>query len=109
MGILTYGLESVPLDLDATGVIRRVGSNVCNVAVDDRIFALAPDGCIADRLVLPSSLAVRLPNDLTFEDGAAMPCYFATVINSLLNIGGLTKGQVQLLCSNYNQAQSNPI
>ena len=109
MGILSDGRESVPLGLDTTGVIRRVGSNVRNVAVGDRIFALAPHGCIVDKLVLPSSLAVRLPDDLTFEDAATMPCCFATSIHSLLNTGGLMKGQVRLLCSNFNQAQPSPI
>ena len=96
MGVLKYGpaSEGVPLGIDTTGVIRRVGPNVRNVAVGDRIFALAPHGCITDRLVLPNSLAVKLPDDLTFEDAATMPCCFATAIYSLLNVGGMTKGQV---------------
>ena len=42
MGILKQGPEGVPLGLDTTGVIRRVGANVSNVAIGDRIFALAP-------------------------------------------------------------------
>ena len=98
MGILRYGpaSEGVPLGIDTTGVIRRAGPNVSNVAVGDRIFALAPHGCITDRLVLPSSLAVRLPDDLTFDDAATMPCCFATAIYSLLNVGGMMKGQVNL-------------
>ena len=97
MGTLKYGpaREGVPLGIDTTGVIRRVGPNVSNVAVGDRIFALAPQGCITDRLVLPSSLAVKLPYDLTFEDAATMPCCFATAIHSLLNVGGMMKGQVK--------------
>ncbi len=96
MGILRYGLESVPLGIDTAGVIRKVGSNVRNVAVGDRIFALAPHGCITSRLVLPSSLAVKLPDDLSFEDAATMPCCFATAIHSLLDVGGMVKGQVSL-------------
>ncbi len=94
MGILKYGLEDVPLGIDTAGTIRRVGSNVRNITVGDRIFALAPHGCITDRLVLPSSLAVKLPNDLDFEDAASMPCCFATAIYSLLDVGGMGKGQV---------------
>ena len=94
MGILRYGLEGVPLGIDTTGVIRRVGSNVRNVAVGDRVFALAPHGCITDRLFLPCLLAVKLPDDLVFEDAATMPCCFATAIHSLLNVGGMIKGHV---------------
>lgn len=98
MGILKYSpaSEGVSLGIDTTGVIRRVGPNVSNVAVGDRVFALAPHGCITDRLVLPSSLAVKLPYDLTFEDAATMPCCFATAIYSLLNVGGMMKGQVNV-------------
>ena len=94
MGILEGDPEGVPLGIETTGVIRRVGAKVSNVAVGDRIFALAPRGCITDRLVLPSSLAVKLPDDLSFEDAATMPCCFATAIQSLLVVGRMTEGQV---------------
>lgn len=97
MGILRYdpASEGVPLGIDTTGVIRRVGLNVSNVAVGDRIFALASHGCITDRLILSSSLAIKLPYDLTFEDAATMPCCFATAIYSLLNVGEIMKEQVK--------------
>lgn len=94
MGILRYGLDNVPLGIDAAGTIRRTGSNVDNVAIGDRIFALAPYGCITDRLVLPMQLAVKIPDDLSFGDAATMPCCFATAIYSLLDVGRLKKGQV---------------
>ena len=94
MGVIRYGLEGVPLGIDTTGVIRRVGSNVRNVTVGDRVFALAPHGCITDRLFLPCSLAIKLPDNLTFEDAATMPCCFATAIHSLLNVGRMVKGHV---------------
>lgn len=96
MGSLSYGLEGVPLGKDTTGVIRRVGPDVRNVEVGDRVFGLAPHGSITDRLVLPSSLAVKIPDDLTFEDAATMPCCFATAIHSLLNVGAMMKGQVSV-------------
>ena len=94
MGILKSDLEGVTLGVDTTGVIRRVGAKVSNVAVGDRIFALAPRGCIIDRLVLPSSLVIKLPDDLTFEEAATMPCCFVTAIHSLLIVGGITEGTV---------------
>ena len=94
MGILRYGLDNVPLGIDAAGTIRRTGSNVNNVAIGDRIFALAPYGCVTDRLILPMQLAVKIPDDLSFGDAATMPCCFATAIYSLLDVGRLRKGQV---------------
>ena len=83
--------KGVPLGLDTTAIIRRVGPNVSNVVIGDRIFALAPHGCITDMLVLPASLTVKLPDLLSFEDAATIPCYVATAIHSLLNVGGMTK------------------
>ena len=91
-----YGLEGVPLAVDITGVIRRVGTGVRSVIVGDRIFALTSRGSITDRVVLPSSLAVKLPDTLSFEDAATMPCCFTTAIHCLLNVGGLVKGQVSV-------------
>ncbi|KAL8789470.1 MAG: hypothetical protein Q9195_006795 [Heterodermia aff. obscurata] len=105
MGILRYGLDNVPLGIDAAGTIRRIGSNVDNVAIGDRIFALAPYGCITDRLILPMQLAVKIPNDLSFGDAATMPCCFATAIYSLLDVGRLKKGQAFVTVGNDAKAK----
>ena len=107
MESLSHSLGGAPLGKDTTGVIRRIGSNVRNVEVGDRIFGLAPRGSITDRLILPSSLAVKLPEDLTFEDAATMPCCFATAIHSLLNVGRITKGQVRLRLLTHQSDQNS--
>ena len=101
MGILRYGLDNVPLGIDAAGTIRRTGSSVNNVAIGDRIFALAPYGCITDRLFLPMQLAVKIPDSLSFEDAATMPCCFASAIHSLLEVGQMRKGQVSDTSSDF--------
>ena len=96
MGILQSDPNDMLLGIDAAGIIGRVGANVHNVKTGDRVFAVAPNGCITDRLLIPSSLVVKIPDDMTFEDAATMPCCFATAIHSLLTVGTMRKGQVRL-------------
>ena len=94
MGIIPSGLGDVHLGQETAGVIRRVGSAVLDLAVGDRIFALA-DGCLRTRMTLPASLCVRIPHSLSFEEAATMPACFATVLHSLVNLGQLAKDQVK--------------
>jgi NADPH:quinone reductase-like Zn-dependent oxidoreductase len=94
MGILDSGPEGPELGLEIAGHVRRVGKSVQNVAVGDRVVALAPHGCITTNCVLPAAVCVRIPAKMSFEEAATMPICFATAIKSLLELGQLEKGQV---------------
>ncbi|OCL02964.1 putative polyketide synthase [Glonium stellatum] len=99
MGIISPDTNNVPLGVELAGIIRRVGPDVRNFIPGDRILALAPDGCMTTDLILPAPLAVKIPDSLSLEDAATMPACFATVIESLLNVGRLEKGQSVLIHS----------
>jgi NADPH:quinone reductase-like Zn-dependent oxidoreductase len=99
MGILRAGKDEIPLGLEVAGVIRRVGSTVRNVLVGDRVVAMPPSACAKTAVVVPSSLVQRIPDNLTFEDAATMPICYSTVIESLINLGQLDKGQSVLIHS----------
>ncbi len=96
MGIISSGSANVDLGLETSGLVCRVGPNVDNVAIGDRVFALAPHGCITTNPVLPASLCVKIPASMSFEEAATMPICFATSIQSLINVGQLEKGQVSV-------------
>lgn len=104
MGILPSGFNSVPLGQEASGVVRRVGSNVKILAVGDRVYALAPNGSLRTNSIVPASLCVKIPDSMTFEEAATMPVCFATALQSLVDVGQLEKGQVRIITSSY----SNP-
>jgi NADPH:quinone reductase-like Zn-dependent oxidoreductase len=97
LGLIPSPTKTIALGMEVSGVVRRAGSCVTNVSVGDRICALGKAGLFASVIVIQSSLAVKIPDDLSFEDAATMPACFATVIRSLVDVGQLEKDQVSAL------------
>ena len=62
MGVLQLGFGSFPLGQELSGVVRRVGSNVQNVATGDRVFALAPSGSLKTNSIVPAPLCFKIPD-----------------------------------------------
>ncbi|KJZ78545.1 hypothetical protein HIM_01936 [Hirsutella minnesotensis 3608] len=96
MGIIevsppTFGYE-------ATGIVRRVGPKAGKLRVGDTV-ALIGFKVFASTVTTTEKLCERLPDELDFTSGASMPLVFATAIYSLINIGGLEKGQSVLIHS----------
>ena len=100
MGLVNSNFGDVKsgiLGLEASGVVRRIGPDVKSVKIGDRVVVLG-SGTFTTQLITSAKLCVKIPDDLGFEDAATMPCTYATVIHSLIEIGRLQKGQVSLRC-----------
>ena len=93
MGVVDGTKDGV--GLEGSGVIRQVGANVNDLKIGDRVL-VSEHGCFSTRLVTSSKLCAKIPDDLSFEEAATMPCVYSTVIYSLLTIGRLEKGQVRV-------------
>lgn len=94
MGVLKFGSKSVPLGLELTGIVTRIGAEVTNVAIGDRVCAVAVEGCFSTRTILLDDLVVPIPDNLSYEEGATMPACYTTAVQALLEVGQLTLGQV---------------
>lgn len=99
MGILRTEKNEIPLGLEVAGIVRQVGPDVRDISIGDRVFAMPPIACAKSAVVVPSTLVERIPDNLTFEDAATMPICYSTVIESLINLGQLEKGQSVLIHS----------
>jgi len=71
------GLYPVPLPsgigLEGAGVVEAVGAGVTEVAVGDRVaYAGGPLGAYAEVRNIPADRLVKLPDAISFEQGAAM-------------------------------------
>lgn len=110
-------LPLVPVS-DGAGVVAAVGEGVTRVKVGDRVagnFAQrwidgqptraklsgslgGPlDGMLAELVVLDEEGVVHLPDHLTYEEAATLPCAGLTAWNCLINQGRLKTGEVVLL------------
>ncbi|KAE8306529.1 hypothetical protein BDV41DRAFT_585593 [Aspergillus transmontanensis] len=86
------------LGLEASGVIRRVGSNVSNVKVDDKVLVLGL-GLLRSSAVMPAELCLRFPDSLSLEEASTMLTAYLTVIYSLLHRTVLDRGNSILIHS----------
>lgn len=71
------GLYALPMPLqlgmEASGVIEAVGEGVTHLQVGDRAaYASAPPGSYCDVRVMPAMCVCKLPDEISFETGAAM-------------------------------------
>ncbi|KAI2827547.1 hypothetical protein CBS147345_6499 [Aspergillus niger] len=98
--LVAMGLIGNPndMDLEATGVVRRVASDVTDLVPGDHVGALG-NGLFCNRAVLPREALSKLPESLALEDGAAMLTVYCTAIYSLMLVGNLQKGQSVLIHS----------
>ncbi|KUL87848.1 hypothetical protein ZTR_03150 [Talaromyces verruculosus] len=72
---------SSPLGLEGAGYITKVGSNVKNVRVGDRVMTI---GCetvgMATIIQRPAIICIKIPDQLTDEEAATMPVVYVTVL-----------------------------
>jgi len=110
-------LPLVPLS-DGAGEVTAVGPAVTRVKVGERVAGIfnqqwisgpplrehvrsslgGPlDGLLAEQVVLDAEGVVPLPEHLSFEEGACLPCAAVTAWNALVEQGGLAAGQTLLV------------
>ena len=78
------GLYPLPLPSglgsEASGVVEAVGANVTEVKVGDRVaYGNGPLGSYAEKRVMPADRLVKLPDGISFEQGASMMLQGLTV------------------------------
>lgn len=107
----------VPLS-DGAGEVTAVGASVTTVKPGDRVAGTffqdwvsgpitarthdsalggALDGMLAEQVTLSQHGVVPLPDYLSFEEAATLPCAAVTVWNALVEQGGLRAGETVLL------------
>jgi len=94
MGIIASDANG--LGVEGAGDVSEVGPDVLDLAVGDSVF-LFEFACFSSEVVISKKLCAKIPDSLSFEDAATMPCVFATVIACLVDVGRLQRGQVRIL------------
>jgi NADPH2:quinone reductase len=82
---------------EAAGVVEAVGPDVTHVKPGDRVaYAARPNGAYSEVRVMPAAILVRLPDDISFETGAAMLLQGLTVQYLFKQTWKLEPGQTVL-------------
>jgi NADPH:quinone reductase-like Zn-dependent oxidoreductase len=103
---------------DGAGEVAEVGTGVSKWSVGDRVSPIfvrdwidgqptdaklrtslggGVDGVLAESIVVPQQSLVAVPDSLTFEEAATLPCAAVTAWHALFASGNLQAGQTVLL------------
>jgi NADPH:quinone reductase-like Zn-dependent oxidoreductase len=83
---------------EVAGEIESVGDGVEGYSIGDRVVAGTRFGGYAELVSVPAEGQVlRLPDSLSFEQGAAIPVNYATAYAGFVMMGGLRKGDRALI------------
>lgn len=88
------------LGMEASGVVEAVGEGVTHLQVGDRAaYASQPPGSYCELRVMPAKCVCKLPDEISFETGAAMMLKGLTaqyLLRQTLPQGGLKEGDFVL-------------
>jgi NADPH:quinone reductase-like Zn-dependent oxidoreductase len=94
---------------EASGTVEAVGLNVSQLAVGDRIVAFAGDGMWADFVTLPSNQCFKMPEKMSFEEGAALLVNYITAYQILFEFGNLRPNKSVLIHMAAGKENENKI
>jgi NADPH:quinone reductase-like Zn-dependent oxidoreductase len=84
---------------EVAGTVLELGDGVENVIHGQRVLAGTQFGGYASQVVVPAADVMPLPDDLTFEQGAAIPVNYGTAWAALIGFGSLQRGERVLVHS----------
>jgi NADPH2:quinone reductase len=82
---------------EIAGVVRDVGAGVSGFAPGDRVLAAVPVGGYAERIAIPATFAHRMPEAMSFEEGAALPIVYPTSYAGLVYRAALQRSETLLV------------
>jgi len=85
------------LGLEMAGEVASVGAACKGWWPGDRVCALLPGAGYAELVAIPAGLAMRIPDQLSFEQAAAIPEVFLTAYQNLFNVARLASGETALI------------
>ena len=83
--------------LEFAGEVAEIGVEVSDWQIGERIFGITAGEAQAEYLSIDSSLLVRIPENLSFTEAAAVPEAFITAHDAIFTRGGLKQGEILLI------------
>ncbi|KAF3223872.1 hypothetical protein TWF679_000305 [Orbilia oligospora] len=84
--------------LEFSGVIEKIGENVTNLSIGDRVCVMAP-GFFRTSEIVPDWACIVLNDDEDFDSISTIPVVYATAIYALHNRANLQQGESVLIHS----------
>jgi NADPH2:quinone reductase len=85
-------LPDVP-GLEFAGEVEQIGGDVRAWRVGQRVFGITAGGAQSEYVVVPESALAEVPDNLSWEEAAAVPEAFITAHDAMFTQGGLALGE----------------
>lgn len=85
------------LGLEMAGEVVQLGKNVTDWKIGDRVCGLLAGGGYAEYVVIHEKVALPIPQNLTFEEAAAIPEVFLTAFQAIYWLGGIQENDKILI------------
>ena len=93
---LLHGFAGPGLGFECAGIVTAVGPDVEGFAPGDRVMAVAST-CLATHAVTAAFATLKMPDGMSFADGATIPVAYLTVAYALGYLGHLRAGERVLI------------
>ncbi|MCA9648436.1 MAG: zinc-binding dehydrogenase [Myxococcales bacterium] len=77
---------------EGSGTVEATGDGVAGLAEGDRVLFMSRFGGHSSHVVVPVDQVLRMPDSMSFEDGAAMPVNYLTAHHMLFEIARIRPG-----------------
>ncbi|XP_034414182.1 synaptic vesicle membrane protein VAT-1 homolog [Cyclopterus lumpus] len=87
----------VIMGMEGSGVIEAVGEGVKDREVGDRVIVLSRNGMWQEAVVVSANLTFAMPEQMSFEEGAALPVNYVTAYMMLFEMANVRPGKSVLI------------
>jgi len=82
---------------EIAGVVEAVGDGVTDIGKGDRVIAVPGWGGLVERIAVPAKSVIKMPDAMSFEEGAALVMTYGTSYYALKNRAKLKAGETLLV------------
>ncbi|XP_024140645.1 synaptic vesicle membrane protein VAT-1 homolog [Oryzias melastigma] len=87
----------VVLGMEGAGVVEAIGEDVKDRKVGDRVIAMNRSGMWQEWVVVPAQRTFHMPEEMSFEEAAALPINYMTAYMMLFEMANLRPGKSVLI------------
>lgn len=82
---------------EASGVVEKLGEGVTSTKIGARVIVMKKFGTHAEYVVAPSKQVLEIPDNMSFEEAAALPVNYLTAYHMLFRVANLRKNNKVLI------------
>ena len=82
---------------EASGIVEKVGSSVTDLNPNDRVVVFNSSNMWKEVVIVPRSNLIKMPDEMSFEDGAGLLVNYATAYQILFRMAAIRPGDIVLI------------